>query len=93
MAEKKGILFTVEGRVQGVGFRYFVERKAQSLGLEGYVRNVSDGTVEVYAEGDEETLSLLRSQLERGPSFARVDDVREEPREPAGNYGSFRVTF
>jgi len=93
MAEGKAVLYTVEGNVQGVGFRYFVERKAQSLGLVGYVRNMRDGTVEVYAEGDGETLESLRPHLKRGPSFARVENVREEWREPTGKYHSFQVTF
>jgi acylphosphatase len=93
MAEKKAVLFTVEGNVQGVGFRYFVERKAQSLGIHGYVRNMRDGTVEVYAEGDPDTLESLRQHLERGPSFARVENVREDWREVTGKYHSFQVTF
>lgn len=93
MAEKKGCLFTVVGMVQGVGFRYFVERTAQSLGLVGYVRNLYDGGVEVYAEGDEESLRLLGGKLERGPRFARVDKVEENWGEATGKYSSFRIAF
>jgi len=93
MAEKEGRRFMVSGMVQGVGFRYFVQRKAHSLGLSGYVRNREDGTVEVYAEGSGEDLEALKDHLGRGPSFARVDDVDEERREATGKYGSFRITY
>lgn len=86
-------MFTVVGMVQGVGFRYFVERVAQSLGVVGYVRNLHDGTVEVYAEGEEDCLRVLRSRLRRGPAFARVEQVQEQWCESTGKYNSFRITF
>jgi acylphosphatase len=69
--------FLVAGRVQGVGFRFFVEREANELGLRGYVRNLSDGRVEVHAEGDESALASLRERLERGPLGSRVERVEE----------------
>lgn len=93
MAEKKACLFTVVGMVQGVGFRYFAERVAQSLGLVGYVRNLPDGSVEVYAEGEKDSLQILGSRLRRGPAFARVDEVQEQWSATTGKYSSFRVTF
>ncbi|TMD54260.1 MAG: acylphosphatase, partial [Chloroflexi bacterium] len=58
----------VHGRVQGVGFRYFVAQKAQSLGLRGYVRNEYDGSVEVLAQGPRPALEHLLTYLRRGPS-------------------------
>jgi len=93
MAEHQGVRFTVSGMVQGVGFRYFVERVARSLGLVGYVRNLYDGSVEVYAEGDRARLELLGGRLRKGPSYARVDEVREEWGDATGKYDSFRITF
>ncbi len=66
----------VRGRVQGVGFRFFVERQASGLGLNGWVRNLGDGSsVEVLAEGPRAALESLLSDLRRGPHMAAVDDV------------------
>ncbi len=65
----------IKGRVQGVGFRYFVQRVAGSLGVCGYVRNMSDGSVEVVAEGKKEKIDELVAALKRGPSFSSVSDV------------------
>jgi acylphosphatase len=67
----------VEGRVQGVGFRWFVRQRAKAGDLAGFVRNLPDGSVEVAAEGDDELVARLRRDLERGPSGARVTAVRE----------------
>lgn len=69
------VRYLVHGRVQGVGFRWFVRREADRLGLAGYVRNLPDGTVEVVARGEPSELTLLERVLERGPAFAHVDDV------------------
>ncbi len=79
----------VSGRVQGVGFRYFVLREAHRLGLAGWTRNTDEGAVEVYAVGQRETLKDLVDALERGPAFARVDGVRVNwnvPAEPADEF-------
>ena len=70
--------YYVSGTVQGVGFRYFAERVAHDLKLTGYVRNLSDGRVEVYAIGLAASLGVLRRQLERGPRGAFVSRVDEE---------------
>jgi acylphosphatase len=67
--------------VQGVGFRFFAERVAEKLALSGYVRNLHDGRVEVYAVGSAEQLRALRNELERGPRFASISAVAEEPAE------------
>src|SRR5438045_5711884 len=69
--------YVVRGRVQGVGFRWFVEREAHMLGIAGWVRNNSNGSVEVLAMGTREQLLGLRSRLRQGPRAARVDDVEE----------------
>ena len=71
--------FFVTGRVQGVGYRYFVQELAQQLGLCGYVRNLRDGRVEVLAIGPPETLRLARQGLQKGPMMSRVAEVIEEP--------------
>jgi acylphosphatase len=67
----------VRGRVQGVGFRWFVQQAASSLDLAGWVRNGSDGSVEVEAEGSVTELGKLRAILGDGPSGARVESVDE----------------
>ena len=76
---KTARLYVVEGWVQGVGFRMFVEGAATALGLKGYVCNRRDGSVEVYAAGEEEVLERLRTELEKGPSASRVIRVAESP--------------
>ncbi len=67
--------------MQGVGFRFFAERTAAELGVSGYVRNLADGRVEVYAIGEPEQIDELSRRLKRGPRLAEVTgvDSREEP--------------
>ncbi|MEJ2446485.1 MAG: acylphosphatase [Anaerolineales bacterium] len=81
----------VTGRVQGVGFRYFVLREAQSLGLTGWVRNRWDGSVEVVAEGDVEELRSLAGALEKGPPSSSVTKVDTDLQTASGEFGSFHV--
>lgn len=69
--------FLIRGRVQGVGFRWFVHREASELELRGWVRNTEDGEVEVVAAGDPDDLNELRSSLRKGPRGSRVDKVVE----------------
>jgi acylphosphatase len=83
--------FIVRGRVQGVGFRWFVEREAHILRIAGWVRNNSDGSVEVLAQGTREQISGLRSRLREGPRAARVDDVEESETKPVPGITSFRI--
>ena len=83
--------FLVRGRVQGVGFRWFVEREAHILGIAGWVRNNSDSSVEVLAIGTREQLAGLRSRLREGPRAARVDDVEESEAEPIADLTTFRI--
>ena len=73
--------YFVSGMVQGVGYRYFAQRAAERLGVAGYVRNLGDGRVEVYAIGDARALAQLRAELERGPRAAQVSKVTEEKAE------------
>jgi acylphosphatase len=83
--------FLVRGRVQGVGFRWFVEREAHILGIAGWVRNNADSSVEVFAVGTRDQLSGLRSRLREGPRAARVDDVDEFEAKPVPGLTTFRI--
>jgi acylphosphatase len=83
--------FVVRGRVQGVGFRWFVEREAHILGVAGWVRNHHDGSVEVLAQGTRDQLSGLRSRLQQGPRAARVDGVEERETKPIAGLNAFRI--
>jgi len=83
----------VRGDVQGVGFRYFVQRKAQQLGLRGWVRNNDDGTVELVAEGGRGELEQLKRALEEGPRLARVDWVETRWSEAAGGLDRFDLAW
>lgn len=79
------------GRVQGVGFRYFVVRTARSLGVTGRVRNAVDGSVRVAAEGEEQALDALEARLRVGPSGAVVADVDVRRGDPTGAFDDFDV--
>ena len=83
--------FLVRGRVQGVGFRWFVEREAHILGIAGWVRNNPDSSVEVLAMGTRHQLAGLRSRLREGPRAARVDDVEEFEAKPVSGLTAFRI--
>ena len=82
--------YVVSGRVQGVGFRWFVEREAAQIGVTGWVRNSDNGDVEVMATGTREQHSRLRRKLEQGPRASRVDHVGES-RAPLLEAPSFRI--
>ena len=83
--------FLVRGRVQGVGFRWFVEREAHILGIAGWVRNNHDGGVEVFAQGTRDQLSGLHSRLREGPRAARVDAVEMSDVPAIAGLNSFRI--
>jgi acylphosphatase len=80
---------TVQGLVQGVGFRYAVISQARSLGLKGFVENRPDGSVHVEAEGPPEQLDRLEAFLRGGPRPARVDQLRSERLDPSGEFDGF----
>ena len=82
----------MRGRTQGVGFRAFVVKQAQKLGLTGYVRNMPDGhSVEAVAEGPQPQLDLLLAALRKGPMLAHVDRVDASWGEATGEYKGFSV--
>jgi acylphosphatase len=83
--------FMVRGRVQGVGFRWFVERQAHILGIAGWVRNNADGAVEVLAQGTREQVNNLHAQLMQGPRAARVDQVEESEVPLSQGLKTFRI--
>jgi acylphosphatase len=83
--------YLVRGRVQGVGFRWFVEREAHMLGIAGWVRNNHDGSVEVLAQGTRDQLSGFHSRLREGPRAARVDAVDVSEAKPTSGLSSFRI--
>jgi acylphosphatase len=83
--------FLVRGRVQGVGFRWFVEREAHILGIAGWVRNNHDGNVEVLAQGTRDQLSGLHGRLREGPRAARVDAVEVSDASPIAGLTTFRI--
>jgi len=85
--------FLIQGRVQGVGFRWYVQREAGQLGLRGWVSNTEEGEVEVVASGSPEELAKLRASLRRGPRGARVDHLVEHYLDDseAEELSSFRI--
>ena len=86
-----GRRYVVKGRVQRVGFRFFVENAAQREGIQGYVRNKHDGSVEVVAEGDVDAIQRFEMAVRRGPSGARVKEVDTIEVEPSSRFAGFRV--
>jgi len=82
--------YVVQGRVQGVGYRYFVMQQAHALEVAGFARNLPDGSVEVVAEGAEDRLTDFEARLREGPAFAAVDSVEREAVAPRGS-GGFHI--
>jgi acylphosphatase len=83
--------YLITGRVQGVGFRYFVEARASAEGVHGWVQNLADGRVEVLLEGDLASVDRVEAALWRGPSGAVVDDVASKPAVPSGRATGFSI--
>ena len=83
----------IKGRVQGVWFRESTRRKARSLGVAGWVRNRSDGSVEVLAEGPEDRVKDLVSWCHNGPPYSEVSQVNESREEWSGEFKSFDITY
>lgn len=90
MAQKR-IHLTIRGRVQGVFFCASAQREARRLGISGWVRNKPDGTIELCAEGDEDSIKELSSWANHGPSAARVDHVDIRWRGYTGEFPEFLI--
>ena len=92
MPDNRSVLVRISGRVQGVGFRDWTQRKAAALGLSGWVRNLAGGEVEALFSGSADTVDAMLAACRRGPQLARVDDVKViETTEAAG--GPFSVRY
>jgi acylphosphatase len=83
----------VRGVVQGVNFRYYTQQRAQRLGLQGWARNVADGSVEVVAEGPRAALDELLTFLQRGPRSAQVDEVSANWAPASGQFRQFEIEW
>lgn len=83
--------YTISGRVQGVGFRFFTEDAARREGLHGWVRNLPDGRVEIAAEGDAEAVDRFERHVRHGPPGARVENVDVDHEAPGGHTTGFSV--
>ncbi len=83
--------FIVSGFVQGVGFRFFAQRAAARHQVRGYVKNLEDGRVESFVEGDEKAVENFKHDLTAGPQFSKVEHLEELVLEPGNLYSSFRI--
>ena len=83
--------YYIKGVVQGVGFRFFVQRSAAKHQIRGFVRNLPDGRVEVYAESGEEAVKRFYEDLLTGPAYSRVDEIEEIVTEPTGTFSTFLI--
>jgi acylphosphatase len=81
----------VSGEVQGVGFRYFTQRSAAKHQVRGYVRNLPDGRVEAWVQGNEKAVAEFIRDVAAGPRFSRVTDIEELVVEPTNEYSTFRI--
>ncbi|MDZ7766604.1 MAG: acylphosphatase [Melioribacteraceae bacterium] len=91
MSDIKRVEIIAKGLVQGVGFRWFVSRNAQSLGLKGYVKNLMSGEVFTIAEGEKHLLEELFKKIKIGPMSADVRDINIKWREPQNEFTSFEI--
>jgi acylphosphatase len=81
----------ITGEVQGVGFRYFAQRSSARHQVRGFVKNLPDGRVEVWAEGSAKAVNEFRMDLAAGPAYSNVTGVEEIVVEPTGRYSAFRI--
>lgn len=91
MKNQQRIHVVISGNVQGVNFRYYTMQEANRLNVTGWVRNRTDGTVEVLAEGETDALEALHQFLHRGSPAARVKQVNIEWKTPTGEYSDFEI--
>jgi acylphosphatase len=89
--EMRAVKYRVSGRVQGVGFRFFVLQAAEALGLRGWVRNMADGSVEAVAEGTADQHRVFEEQLRQGPRWSRVTGVQSHEMRQTELEGAFQI--
>ena len=89
----RSVRVRVAGRVQGVGYRFFAVRAAESCGVTGFVRNLEDGAVEVRADGSGEAVSRFLAALRSGPSASKVEDFEVLEGRAAGGFRGFEVRY
>lgn len=92
MHELHCLKILVQGKVQGVSFRFYTRKKAQELGIRGWVRNTPEGSVEIEAEGNEQQLATFYSWCARGPVLAKVAQISSVP-VPCKGYSGFDIRF
>lgn len=90
---KKHYDITVKGKVQGVFYRKNTQKQARNLGLSGYVKNMTNGTVKIEAEGEESRLKKLVEWCKDGPKRAKVDEVEVNEKETLKDYDKFRIKY
>ena len=90
-SDKVARRFLISGEVQGVGFRYFAQRSSARHQVRGYVKNLPDGRVEVWAEGSSKAVNEFRMDLAAGPAYSNVTGIEELVVEPTGRYSTFRI--
>lgn len=84
---QKAFSIRVTGKVQGVGFRYYTNKKANELGVHGYVKNMRDGSVFIEVEGEEKKVDAFIIWVQKGPEWARVDEVKLQDKPEEGING------
>ncbi len=83
--------FIISGLVQGVGYRFFVQRAAARHQVRGYVKNLTDGRVEVLAQGDDKAVEDFKHDLTAGPTYSNVEHLEETVIESSNSYSAFRI--
>ena len=89
----KSVKVRVFGFVQGIGYRSWTKRKAEELGLKGWVKNLEDGSVESHLEGEENSLNLMIELMKKGPRFARVEKIEVKEENRVEGYGNFQIVY
>jgi len=89
----KRIRAIVKGQVQGVFYREFTRREGEALGVNGFVKNLRDGSVEIIAEGEEKKLKEFEMKFRRGPLMAFISDVDIKEEQPTGEFDGFDIRY
>ena len=90
---KSAVHVIAQGRVQGVGFRFFVREQAVKCSIKGCVKNLTDGKVEIFAEGEKELLDDFIRKVGKGPIFGRISKLIVNPAEPTNKFTKFNILF